>query len=115
MPQESQTEKYNRMCFTKVRYPSAESANVAAKNSTRTYRELYSAYTCPFCHTWHIGHNPKKDRYREEHKHEAYLLDMRKRKERREEDRRKRPKKGEKKRVKARVDDKHGPAETQES
>lgn len=97
--QESQTDKYNRMCFTKVRYPSKDQADVAARNSTRTYRETYSTYNCPFCHTWHIGHSPSKEKYREKHKHEAYLSEMRKRKQRREKERREKPKKGEKKRV----------------
>jgi len=98
MPQETQTEKYERMCFTKVKYPTKEQADVAARNSTRTYRETYSTYQCPFCHTWHIGHTPKKDRYVEDRKHEAYLSEMRQRKKRREMERRLKPKKGEKKR-----------------
>jgi len=105
---ETTAEKYERMCFTKNRYPSKEDADRAARNSTRTYRERYSAYLCPFCHTWHIGHNPKKVKYVDEHRHEAYMKEMRHRRWKREEERRKRPKKGQKKHVQTGMDDQSG-------
>ena len=106
--------RYQRMCFAKVRYASKGDANEAAIAMTRTHRASYSAYECPFCHTWHIGHNPKRGMYVGEHRHEAYLAEMRRRKWKREEDRKKRPKKGQKKRDKTRVDNQYRSEEVQD-
>jgi hypothetical protein len=45
--------KLQRACDGKTRFPSKKNATARA----RVLNKGYSAYCCPNCHHWHIGHS----------------------------------------------------------
>ena len=49
-----------KRCGDKIRYPDKQSANGAATAITHREGQKYRAYSCPYCHSYHIGHIDKK-------------------------------------------------------
>lgn len=50
-----------RACANKTRFRKETLARIAARDSAVTYQEPYEAWTayrCPQCCGWHIGHQP---------------------------------------------------------
>jgi hypothetical protein len=49
-------EEYHRSCEGKVRYPTAQEADVGAWMHEKKFEERMTHYRCWFCGNWHIGH-----------------------------------------------------------
>jgi hypothetical protein len=47
-----------KQCQGKVAYPTLESAQIAARISSRKFNTGLSPYKCHFCRGFHIGHLP---------------------------------------------------------
>lgn len=48
--------RLKRKCANKVKHKSKEAAQIAVKLAFRKGNCMHP-YKCPFCGTWHIGHN----------------------------------------------------------
>lgn len=51
-----------RQCGHKRRYPDAATASAAANFLRRWTGERLTAYACPWCGQWHIGHPNRKQK-----------------------------------------------------
>lgn len=55
-----------KVCGKKVPYPGSQAARQMAKRLNRDERTSpYSAYRCPVCHKWHVGHVPSMESVQE--------------------------------------------------
>jgi hypothetical protein len=55
------TKKQRRACHGKIKWPSRKNASAVARALQETFGDgAMSAYRCPLCRGWHVGH----DRYR---------------------------------------------------
>ena len=50
-----------KKCGRKVRYPDSEKAETAALHLMKVRGTHISAYKCPYCRYWHIGHTPYEE------------------------------------------------------
>jgi hypothetical protein len=54
-------EQRKRMCTSKRLYTFEQSAQSAARESTKAFKKPCRAYKCPSCGWWHITSQPKRD------------------------------------------------------
>lgn len=58
------TAEREQACDGKVRHQTRQAAHAAVQALTGKGKDRMSAYRCPWCDTWHVGHRPNPRRGR---------------------------------------------------